>query len=369
MKIALVHDYLNQYGGAERVLQEFLKIFPDAHLYTIFYSHKQLNGLFAPYIKKTSFLDFELARSRHRFFIPLMPAAVKNLKLKEAYDLVISGTAGFGKGIDANGAFHLSYCHTPLRYAWEADSYFENPFFKFISKPAFRYLRHWDFKAAQASNLILANSSFIAGKIKLYYKRDAEVVYPPVDQKKFYRDRNFKPRNAGPYYLAVGRLLRYKKFDLAIEAFSKLGLRLKIVGQGPEEKRLKALAAGFPNIEFLSFVSDEELRKLYQGAAALIFPQVEDFGLTAAEAQACGAPVVAFAAGGALEIVKDGITGVLFNEPTAAGLISAVERFQKLDLNSRAISKSASRFSSERFAEKIISFLPPKLSNLTKLAA
>lgn len=360
MKVAIVHDYLNQYGGAERVLETLLEIFPQAHLYTLIYSpHNGVNGKFKNYVKKTSFLDFKLVHDNHRPFIPLMPLAAASLNLGNQYDLIISATAGYAKGIRHGGkSYHLSYCYTPLRYAWEMDNYFESRAFKTFFRPAFAYLKAWDRRAGQRPNKIVAISNFIAKKVKEYYGRDASVVYPPVDVKKFYYDERKAGR--GGYYLAVGRLLHYKRFDLAIEAFRELGLPLKIVGIGPEEGRLKGRTSGWwtKNIELVNFVDDDELRRLYQGAKALVFPQVEDFGLVAAEALSCGTPVIAFRGGGATEIVEDGSSGVFFEKQSAHDVVSAVKRFGRMRFKRREISRKAERFSAERFKKQFLAEIP-----------
>jgi glycosyltransferase involved in cell wall biosynthesis len=368
MKIALIHDYLNQYGGAERVLEALMEIFPEAPVYTLFYDKEKTLGRFEGRIKKTSFLDFPLVSKNHRFFIPLMPAAANFLQLDSEYDLIISSSAGFGKGISIIPNFqfpipklprHIAYIHTPLRYAWEPhyiNLKFKNQKSKLRNiflNPILSYLKHWDYRAGQKPDVLIANSNYIAGKIKDYYGREAEVVYPPVDTTRFFYEKKSGIPN---YYLAVGRMLPYKRFDLVIDAFAKLSLPLKIVGSGPEEKKLKAKSSKLKadNIEFLLFVDDDELRRLYSGAKALIFPQIEDFGLVAAEAQACGCPVIAFGEGGAREIVKDGITGVLFHNQTADALAGAVKKFQTLSFDKKVIQKSAQRFSKENFKKRIL---------------
>ena len=189
-KIALVHDYLNQYGGAERVLEVFMEMFPDSPVYTILYDKEKTLNRFRERIKKTSFLDFPFARKHHRLFIPLMPSAISSLDLGGEYDLIISDTAGYAKGIkyDSRETRHISYIHTPLRYVWETDSYFKSKIFKTIFRPIFNYLKKWDHKTAQKPDILIANSRFIADKIKKYYNRDAKVIYPPVDTKNFYLD-------------------------------------------------------------------------------------------------------------------------------------------------------------------------------------
>ncbi|MDO8467309.1 MAG: glycosyltransferase [bacterium] len=363
MKVALVHDYLNQYGGGERVLECLMEMFPEAPVYTLLHDVEKTGGRFESRVVKTSFLDFKFARRNHRWFIPFMPLAARSLNLGDKYDLIISDTAGFAKGIRYNRLTtkHISYIHTPLRYAWEQEEYLGNLMTNsqlLISKPILNYLKNWDYKYGKRPDVLLANSKFIGKKVKEYYGRPAKVVYPPVDMDVFYYDEGEKPKIRNPYYLAIGRVLHYKRFDLVVEAFKKLGLPLKIAGGGPELENIKKLAAGVGNIEFLSFLNDEnDLRKLYAGAKALIFPQVEDFGLVAAEAQACGTPVIAYAEGGALEIVENGKTGILFPQQSVESLVGAVELFERKRFSRKAIATSAQRFSKEHFRREIVSLI------------
>ncbi len=362
MKIALSYDYLNQYGGGERVLEVFCNIFPDAPIYTILYDEEKTGGRFAGRKIYTSFLDFKLTARNHRFFIPLMPLAAQSLNLENKYDLVISATAGYGKGIRYSaGTKHLCYCYTPLRYAWERDHLnfkFQtlNPKIKsFLLNPLLNYLKNWDYKVAQKPDTILADSQFIADKIKNYYKRSAEVLYPPLDEKKFFFSSILKKKN---YFLAAGRLVHYKKFDLIIEAFNQLKWPLKIVGSGPEYGNLKRLIRS-SNIEILNFVSDEKLRQMYAEARALIFPQVEDFGLVVIEAQACGTPVVALANGGALETIEEGKTGLFFKYQTVDSLKDALMRFAQIEMkfDELYIANRAKRFSLQNFNNRIQSLV------------
>ncbi|TSC89538.1 MAG: Uncharacterized protein G01um10143_28 [Parcubacteria group bacterium Gr01-1014_3] len=366
MRIALVHDYLNQYGGAERVLETLMEMFPEAPVYTLLHDPAKTFGKFTDRVKKTSVLDFQFARDNHRWFIPLMPIAAGMLDLGDEYDLVISDTAGYAKGIKHGAKTkHISYIHTPLRYAWETDylnfqfSIINLQFWKPFLKPVINYLKNWDFEAGQKPNILISNSSFIAGKVKDYYGRDSEVVYPPVDSERFYYvPKSYDKDNT--YYLAIGRLLHYKRFDLVVDAFAKLGFPLKIVGSGPESENLKLKIENLKssNIELIpASKTDDELRQLYGGAKALIFPQVEDFGLVAAEAQACGAPVIAYAAGGALEIVQDGKTGALFNVQTPEGLMEAVQRFEQMRFNRKSVSMAAKKFSKVNFKKQILSLV------------
>ena len=351
MRVALVHDYLNQYGGAERVLEVLAKMFPEAPIYTLLYDEAKTYGCFRGRVRTTSFLDHPFVSRRHRLFIPLLPWAASRLRVPDEYDLIISSTAGYAKGVSYGNAKHVAYCHTPLRYAWEPDyltaKLGTNPAVRAALAPLLWYLRRWDYRAGQKPNIVIANSRFIAEKIRRAYGREAEVVHPPVDTAVFYPDASVR---RGDRYLAAGRMLHYKRFDLVIDAFNKLGLPLTIVGDGPERAALKRRASS--TIEFLPFVPDTaELRRLYSSAKALIFPQVEDFGLVAAEALACGTPVIAYDAGGAKEIVADGRNGVLFPEQTAEALIAAVRRFETLPFDRNRVAASAQRFSKEKFVE------------------
>lgn len=365
MRVALLHDYLNQYGGAERVLEALMEIFPEAPIYTLLHDEEKTADRFRNRVKKTSFLNFPLARKHHRLFIPLMPLATRTITINHHYDIALSDTAGFAKGIKTHDGhchphchrqIHISYIHTPLRYAWEQENYLSGLISHFtflISKPILNWLRNWDYRTAQKPDILIANSQFIADKIKKYYNRDATVIYPPVDAEKFYFDpQSYILNPKSSYYLAVGRLLHYKKFDLIIDTFAKLDAPLKIVGSGPEYNNLKfkIKKLKLPNIELWPFINDEsELRRLYNGAKALIFPQVEDFGLVAAEAQSCGTPVIAYAAGGALEIIKDGKTGLHFFEQTPESLADAVRKFEKIKFSRANIARSAQRFSKDNF--------------------
>ena len=358
MRVAILHDYLNQFGGAERVLGALLEIFPDAHLYTLLHDDKKTRGLFGAALEKTSFLDFAFVRNHHRVFIPLMPLAASSLRGTSPYDLVISSTAGYSKGFGVKAPYHISYCHTPLRYAWETHYLETLPFIpRFISecigKPIARALRGWDKRSAGGVNVFLAPSTFIAEKIRSYYGRDALVVHPPVDTSLFYPEPLGQTQD---YYLMVGRLLHYKDFDVGIEACDALRRPLKIVGVGPDAKRLKSLTRSH-HIEFISDAGDDDLRLLYSNAHGLIFPQVEDFGLVAAEAQCCGLPIIAYGHGGGKEIVEDGETGLLFQEHSAVALTDALRTFDAMKFNRENISKRGLRFSKEQFKNTFLKCL------------
>ena len=356
MKVALVHDYLNQYGGAEKVLEVFTEIFPNAPIYTLVYDHGLVKRILPGKEIRASFLQkIPFAKSHHRLFPPLMPFAVEGFDLSD-YDLVISDSAAFSKGIITKPeTLHICYCHTPIRYAWDDSHKYVREFnISFWAKPLvplfMNYLRLWDREAAFRVDKFICNSKFVATRIKKYYKSDAEVIHPPVDTGKFFPGEKIEK-----YFLMVGRLLVYKRFDLAIDVFNELGAPLKIIGTGPEMKKLKKRANW--NIEFLGDIDDEKLREYYQNCQALIFPQEEDFGIVALEAMACGRPVIAYRGGGALESIKEGETGLFFDEQKVGSLMVAVKKFNPDNFDSRKIHAHAEKFDKNIFREKIKEFI------------
>lgn len=353
MKVALVHDYLNQYGGAERVLEAFTQIFPKAPIYTLLYDKKKTGYAFEKKKIKTSFLQkIPFLKNHHRSFLMFMPLAVEQFDFSE-YDLVISDSASYAKGVVIPpNTFHICYCHTPIRYAWDdSHKYIEefgypNIIRKFI--PFFmNYIRFWDEHAADRVDKYIANSKFVSERIKKYYHRNSQVIYPPVKTSLFHLSDK-KPKE---YFLMVGRFLPYKRFDLAIEAFNQLNLPLKIIGDGPDKKKLMKKAKD--NIEFIGLVSDDKLKEYYANCRAFIFPQEEDFGITAVEAMASGRPVIAYQAGGALEIIKHGETGLFFKEQSSESLINTLKEFNSFDFNPKLIRQEAARFDLENFKERI----------------
>ena len=353
MKVALVHDYLNQFGGAERGLLSLARMFPQAPIYTLLYEPRIFDGHLKGRDIRTSFLDHPFIRRRHRFFIPLFGKAAESLDLGDKYDLIISDTAGWAKGINYSRGKHVSYVHSPLRYAWEPDEWlttlFPKPLVK-LATPITRYLRRWDQRASRKPDVILANSAYTAGKIKKFYGREASVLHPPVWNEVFYPDLNPGKED---YFVAFGRLIHYKRFDLIVRAFNKLDLPLKVIGSGPEENKIRNLVRS-PKIEMIPEIKDENLlRRILSDSQALIFPQVEDFGLTAAESLSCGTAVIAYRAGGALEMIEDGVNGVLFNEQTEESLINGVRRFQEMNLEQEAITKTAQKFSEANFKRQL----------------
>lgn len=321
MRIALVYDRVNKFGGAERVLQALHEIWPEAPLYTAVYNPET-----APWARDfkviPSFLQkFPWAKTKHELYPWLTPLAFESLNFDE-YDVVISITSEAAKGIITKPkTLHLCYCLTPTRYLWSGAKDYKIPFWgqMIVSK-----LRAWDLVAAQRPDVYWAISQNVAQRIKKYYGRESEVIYPPIDVSKWCMVNGEWKR--GNYYLLVSRLVPYKKVEIVIEAFNKLGWPLKIVGVGSELGRLKRWAR--KNIEFLGQLTDEELLRYYQNCLVVVFPQEEDFGLVPLEAQACGKPVIAFKEGGAQETVLEGKTGEFFYPQTAEALIDKIKTFK-----------------------------------------
>ncbi|MBI5152997.1 MAG: glycosyltransferase [Parcubacteria group bacterium] len=355
MRIAILHDYLNQLGGGERVLEELITLFPKAPVYTLFYDETRTQNRFSQSDIHTSFLQYIPGVARyHHAAIPLMPIAAKSLRVRDV-DVVFSDSSGYAKGISVDpNILHINYCYTPIRYAWEEEYLNTHGLFKHLRhgiKPILSSLRKWDRYTSALPHEMYAVSAHIAKKIKLHYNRDVGVLYPPARTDFFY-----PTQKKGNFYLAVGRMLHYKRFDLIISAFNILGLPLKIVGSGPEYKRLKEMA--HDNIEFLGRVSDEVLRDYYSSARALIFPQQEDFGLVVVEALSCGTPVIAFKKGGGPEeIINEGKNGLFFEEQTTESLISAIHIFEKSDFKKDVCCDSALRFSPEQFKVRVHSIV------------
>lgn len=347
MKVAIVYDRVNKWGGAERVLLSLKKIFPNADLYTSVYDKDK--ALWASVFKiKTSFLqNFPFAKSSHELFATLMPMAFESFSFDD-YDLVISVSSEFSKAVITKPkTLHISYCLTPTRYLWSGyDIYFKNSLVKFLATPFVFYLRNFDKVAAFRPDEIIAISNEVKQRIKKYYNRDSKVIFAPVD----FPDMKLT-KNSGDYFLIVSRLVAYKKIDLAIAAFNKTGLPLKIIGTGGEEASLRKMAKG--NIEFIKNVSDKELFKYYQNCKALVFPGLEDFGLTMIEANYFGRPVIAFRGGGALDIVKTGVGGEFFDEQNVESLKKVLEKFTSSLYNETSCRDNALRFSLNNFKESI----------------
>lgn len=354
MKIALAHDYLVQHGGAERVLQAFTEIFPDAPIYTLVYDREAMRGAFADRDIRTSFLQrYAWVRRNHRLFPLLMPLAIEEFDFSH-FDVVLSDSSSYAKGaITGPGTLHLSYMHTPMRYAWDDCQKYTQDFgfpawIKKLVPFSVNPLRLWDKASADRPDRIIANSNFVARRIRKYYHREAAVIHPPVDTGRFF----IAPREErGDYYLMVGRLIAYKRHDIAIEAFNRLKLPLKIIGRGPEEARLRRLAG--PSVEFLGRVEDADLPGYYARAKGFIFPQEEDFGIVAVEAMASGRPLIAFRGGDIVEHLEEGRTGVFFDRQTAGAIEAAVRGFDPEAFDPEYIREHSLRFDTALFKERI----------------
>ncbi len=348
MKVALVYDRVNKWGGAERVLLALHKLFPNAPLFTSVYNKN--NAPWADVFEvRSSFLQkIPFAKSRHELFPNFMPHAFENFSFDD-YDLVVSVTSEAAKGIITKPSTkHICYCLTPTRYLWSGyDTYFSNKTLKNLARPMVSSLRRWDKIAANRPDVMIAISKEVQERIKNYYGRESVIIYPPLSLEQKGKKQNVHTK---PFFLVVSRFVPYKRIDLAIDALTELGLPLKIVGTGSLEKKLKAKAG--KNVEFLGNLTDEQLVDYYRECEALIFPGVEDFGLVMAEAQKFGKPVIAFAAGGALDIVVDGKTGYFFKDQTKESLMEALNKFGSYSFDSKAIVKYAERFSFDNFKKQ-----------------
>lgn len=356
MKVALVHDHLAQDGGAERVLKAFWELYPDAPIYVMVYDEDRANDVFRKADIRTSFIQkIPLGVKRYQMFLSLMPTAVEKYDLSE-YDLVLSSTSMFAKGVITRPeTLHIDYCHTPTRFLWtDSHSYVEELRYSTVIKklipPLLSYLRLWDRMASDRVDRFIANSKVVQKRILKYYGQDSEVIYPPVETRKF----RLEPR-VGDYYLAGGRLVAYKRFDIVVQAFNRLGIPLKVFGDGPELKELKKQAR--PNIEFLGRITDKSMVECYSRAVAFINPQEEDFGLTAIESMASGRPVIAYKKGGALESVVEKETGEFFTEQAWEALADKVVRFKPEEYDSQKIRAYAEKFDTEKFKESIKNYL------------
>ncbi|OJI06359.1 hypothetical protein BK004_04320 [bacterium CG10_46_32] len=361
MKIALVHDHLNQIGGAERVLSAMHGIWPEAPLYTLVHDRKTISNFFDTLNIVPSFIQkFPFSISHLRWYLAFMPAAVESFNLSK-YDVVLSSASAFAKGaIAPSSAIHICYCHTPTRYLWsDSHTYLKEvgggSIISKILPFVLQRLRIWDYVASQRVDHFIANSQFVAARIKRYYNRDATVIYPPVDVKNY----PILPRMN--YFVMVSRLRPYKKVDIAIRAFNRLNMPLVIIGDGEERDALRALAS--PTIHFMGNVDERTKKKLLAGALGFIHPQEEDAGISAIEAMAAGTPVIAYGAGGALETIIPGETGVFFEEQTWQSLADAVIRFKRQSFDYQRIRVHAQQYSRERFERELKHFVESAYAN------
>jgi glycosyltransferase involved in cell wall biosynthesis len=351
MRVAFVHDWLVTWRGGEKVLEALVELYPNAPIYTLFYDEAEMPESIR---RRTIIVDpwLNALKRFRKILLPLLPAAVEAMPLED-YDLVISTSSCVAKGVLVGAeARHISYIHSPMRYIWDQRRYYLTPhrslsLIEMIKHILLSKLRVWDVVSNHRVDRFVANSSFVRARVKRYYGRDAQVVHPPVAIERF------KPQNPkkGGYFLAAGAFVNYKRFDLAITACEKLGKRLIIAGSGPEEKQLRRLAGKMT--EFRLKPSAEEWVKLFQDADALIFPGVEDFGITAIEALAAGTPVIALKAGGALDFVQEGKTGLFFQEASVDSLVKTLQNFSNQVFNRDYLTTFAATFSRDSFQRKM----------------
>lgn len=359
MKVAIVHDWLVNYGGAERVVEQMLKMYPDADIFTLVYDKKKMGKIFPEEKVHPSFIQkIPKATKLYTKFLSLMPKAFESFDLT-SYDLVIASSSSCAKGVitSPNTAF-VAYIHSPMRYAWDLYyDYFMNAgiLTRFFMKRQMPAIRQWDFLSSQRINTLVANSSYIKKRIKKFWNRDSKVIFPPVDV-----DR-LSPNNlpAEDFYVVFSRFVSYKRVDLAIKACGQLGKKLIVIGSGSQESELKTLASKYrkADIKFTGRINDEEVKVYLQKCRAMIFSAEEDFGIIPVECQACGRPVIAFGKGGALETVKENTTGIFFQEQNEESLKEAIVRFEKLEgegtFKTSVIVEHAQKFSAERFRREL----------------
>lgn len=351
-RVAIVHDWLVSMRGGEKVVETLCEMFPDATLFTLVYRR----GMLTPAIERreirTSYIQrLPFGPAHHQYYLPCYPSAIGGLSL-EGFDLVISSSSAAAKGVRVPaGVPHICYCHTPMRYIWDQyEQYFGPGRAALPVRMAMRavrgYLRRWDVETSKRVTAFIANSRNVQDRISRLYGRDSTVIYPPVDV-----DRFTPAQGDRGYYLILSALVPYKRVDIAVEAFNRLGKRLVVAGTGSEMERLMRMAG--PNIEFRGWVADRDIPDLYAGCKALIFPGEEDFGIVPVEAMACGKPVVAFARGGALETVADRRTGIHFGEQNADSLLGGIDILESTTFNVHDLRAWSMRFSKATFVEQM----------------
>lgn len=380
LRVALVHYWLVNRRGAERVLEAFCELFPQADIFALVADHQALSATLKRHRLTTSFLQkIPGSHRRHQYLLPLYPLALEQFDLR-GYDLVISSESGPAKGVLTDPAtLHICYCHTPMRYIWDFyPAYMGDSNLGTIGKLTFaltaHYARIWDVTAAARVDHFVAISHYVAERIRKFYRRDADVIYPPVPHIAPFEDRTSAtqqhPSTEGTgYYLVVGQMVQYKRVDLAVSACTELGRALHVVGTGEEIGRLRRLAG--PSVQFLDSLSDDEVRDQYRGCRALLFPGEEDLGATPLEAQAFGKPVIAYGKGGVRETVipmgsapADEATGVFFDQPDVQSMVEAIQTFEAAEERFRpeAIREKARRFGRARFMTEMTSFITQKLT-------
>jgi glycosyltransferase involved in cell wall biosynthesis len=356
MRVAIVHYWLLKMRGGEKVVEALCRMLPAADIFTLFYDPEHVSPVIRERKVTASFLN--RFRAHHRSLLPLMPIALEHFDLR-GYDLVVSSESGPAKGVlVSSGTRHVCYCHSPMRYLWELypaylHEWTPNPFKRALMAPLSNYLRLWDYASAARVDTFIANSENVRKRIWRTYRRESEVIRPPIAVESFYS------KQPEDYFLIVSELVPYKRIDTAVRAFAATGRRLRIVGTGPEFRSLQAMARS--NIEFCGWVPDDQLRELYANCRALIFPGEEDFGMTPIEALASGKPVIALGRGGAIESVPvfQPVGGVFYREPNERDLIRALDEFDELEaqVEPAALQQYAARFSESEFRARMKTIL------------
>ncbi|MDR3284124.1 MAG: glycosyltransferase [Treponema sp.] len=355
MKVAIVHYWLVNMRGGEKVLEALLGLFPQADIYTHVYDPKAVSPLIGAHKVYTSYIHkLPCAKKLYQKYMPLMPAALNEFNLQD-YDLIISSESGPAKGVVPNpDAYHICYCHSPMRYLWDMyHEYFRKAGFltRFFMKRLIPGLRLWDVMSANLVDRFVANSSYVAKRIRRYYNREAEIVFPPVDIEK-YLDIE---RKSEDFYLFFGQMVGYKRADIAIEACAASGRKLVVIGAGAKAKDIKRRGkSGL--VTFAGRVSDAEIAGYFSRAKALLFPGIEDFGIIPVEAAAAGCPVIAYRKGGVLDTIQENVTGIFFDEQTPASLIQALDRFEGMEIyfaSRQQFTDHVRQFSKAEFCKRI----------------
>lgn len=364
LKVAIIAEELTQLGGAEKVLDAMLEMFPKAPIYTLVWDKEKTQHRYDKFDVRPSFIQkMPFAIKKYKWYLPFMPAAVESFDLKD-FDLIISSSSALIKGVKTHkNQIHICYCHTPTRYLWsDSDSYLLTAPVPGILKPlvkfVFKFLRKWDLKASARPDFFIANAQNIRRRIQKYYHRDSAVIYPPVECDKFKISDNL-----GDYFLFASRLEPYKKADLVIEAFNDMpDKKLKIVGSGTKKEEWQKLAKS--NVEFCGRLSDEDLAKTFSRCLAFIFPPEEDFGIALVEAEAAGRPVIAFGKGGSLETVIPGVTGEFFLPQTPEALKKIIKNFDPKKYNPQTIRKQALKFDKSIFKQELEEYIKDRVTKL-----
>ena len=354
MKVALVHYWLVTMRGGEKVLESLCKMFPQADIYTNVYNPDAVSDIIKSHkVYTTKINKYPFAKKLYQKYMPFMPKALMDLDLT-GYDLIISSESGPAKGVcPAPDAFHICYCHTPMRYLWDMyHEYFSksNPLVRFFMKKMIPSLRLWDVTSSNLVDCFVANSHYVAARIKRYYQRDAKIIYPPCAIEKYLDN----PRNPQDFYIFFGQLVGYKRADIAIEACIKSGRKIVVIGDGKSKKAAEYTKSGL--VTFTGRVSDEAIADYLSKAKALLFPGIEDFGIIPVEANAAGCPVLAYRKGGACDSILENKTGLFFDQQTAQAIINCMDEFEKLEKNfsKREIyTKHVQKFSADQFRSKI----------------